>query len=110
MDIYLERFCKYDGPREFFPEFRELLCALSLRTFCGDYITEDKLLLLPIITTELPLLWSWSISIIIPYTKTWYGKKIADDTMKILRIVLLWLKHINENNGTLNVLWMNGFI
>ena len=45
MDIYLERFCKYDGPREFFPEFRELLCALSLRTFCGDYITEDQIAL-----------------------------------------------------------------
>lgn len=84
MDIYLERYLNYNGPRKFFPEFRELLCALSLRTFCGDYITEDQISLIADnyfrITAALELV---NFPIIIPYTKTWYGKKIADDTMKI---------------------------
>ncbi|RCK65483.1 hypothetical protein Cantr_01290 [Candida viswanathii] len=101
MDIYLERFCNYDGPREFFPEFRELLCALSLRTFCGDYITEEQIALIADnyyrVTAALELV---NFPIIIPYTKTWYGKKIADDTMKIFEnCAAMSKKHINEDNG-----------
>lgn len=101
MDIYLDRFIGYEGPRTFFPEFRELLCALSLRTFCGDYITEEQIALIADnyfkITAALELV---NFPIIIPYTKTWYGKKIADDTMKIFESCAAKAKkHINEEGG-----------
>lgn len=101
MDIYLDRFCSYDGPREFFPEFRELLCALSLRTFCGDYITEKQIKLIADnyfkITAALELV---NFPIIIPYTKTWYGKQIADQTMNIFAACSAEAKkYINEENG-----------
>lgn len=102
MDKYLEKFTNFDGPRKFFPEFRELLCALSLRTFCGDYITEEQIKLIADnyyrITAALELV---NFPIIIPYTKTWYGKMIADDTMKIFEAcAAMAKKHINEENGT----------
>ncbi|KAI3404608.1 ERG5 [Candida oxycetoniae] len=102
MDIYLEKFCKYKEPREFFPEFRELLCALSLRTFCGDYITDDQISLVADnyyrVTAALELV---NFPIIIPYTKTWYGKKIADDTMKVFENCAAMAKvHINEKGGS----------
>lgn len=101
MDLYLEKFTSFEGPREFFPEFRELLCALSLRTFCGDYITEEQIKLIADnyyrITAALELV---NFPIIIPYTKTWYGKKIADETMKIFEACSSRAKkHINEENG-----------
>lgn len=101
MDIYLEKFCTLDGPREFFPEFRELMCALSLRTFCGDFITDGQIKLIADnyfrITAALELV---NFPIIIPYTKTWYGKKIADETMKIFEDCAAKAKvHINEKNG-----------
>ncbi|ODV79114.1 cytochrome P450 [Suhomyces tanzawaensis NRRL Y-17324] len=101
MDIYLDRFVNYDGPREFFPEFRELLCALSLRTFCGDYILEEQIAEIADnyyrITAALELV---NFPIIIPFTKTWYGKKLAHDTMKIFeKCAEMSKKHINENDG-----------
>lgn len=101
MDIYLDRFISYDSPRKFFPEFRELLCALALRTFCGDYITEEQISLIADnyykITAALELV---NFPIIIPYTKTWYGKKIADETMKIFEKCAGMSKiHINEKQG-----------
>lgn len=102
MDIYLKRFIDYEGPKQFFPEFRELLCALSLRTFCGDHITEDQIALIADnyyrVTAAMELV---NFPIIIPYTKTWYGKKIADDTMKIFEKCAEHAKIvINEENGT----------
>ncbi|CAK9442365.1 uncharacterized protein LODBEIA_P61080 [Lodderomyces beijingensis] len=101
MDFYLEKFCNYEGAREFFPEFRELLCALSLRTFCGDYITEDQIALIADnyyrVTAALELV---NFPIIIPYTKTWYGKKIADDTMKIFEKCSAKAKIHIENGGS----------
>lgn len=100
MDKYLELFCDYDGAREFFPEFRELMCALSLRTFCGDYITEPQIKLIADnyykVTAALELV---NFPIIIPYTKTWYGKKIADDTMKIFERCSEQAKIHIENGG-----------
>lgn len=101
MDIYLDKFCSYDGPREFFPEFRELLCALSLRTFCGDYISDEQIKLIADnyfkITAALELV---NFPIIIPYTKTWYGKQIADQTMNIFAECSAEAKkYINEKNG-----------
>lgn len=101
MDKYLEQFINYDGPREFFSEFRELMCAISLRTFCGDYITEEQIKLIAHnyyhITAALELV---NFPIILPYTKTWYGKKIADETMKIFEACAAMCKeNINEHNG-----------
>jgi C-22 sterol desaturase len=101
MDLYLERFTSYLSPRKFFPEFRELLCALSLRTFCGDYITEEQIALIADnyfrVTAALELV---NFPIIIPYTKTWYGQKIADETMKIFESCAgMSKKFINEENG-----------
>lgn len=101
MDIYLERFCSYDGPRVFFPEFRELMCALSLRTFCGDYITESQIKLIADnyfkITAALELV---NFPIIIPYSKTWHGKRIADQTMKVFELCAAVAKeHINVKGG-----------
>lgn len=100
MDKYLEKFVNMDSPRKFFPEFRELLCALSLRTFCGDHITEDQIKIIADnyfrVTAALELV---NFPIIIPYTKTWYGKKIADDTMKIFENCAAMSKRkINDNN------------
>lgn len=86
MDKYLERYLNFTEPKQFFPEFRELMCALSLKTFCGDYITEEQISLIADnyfrITAALELV---NFPIIIPYTKTWYGKKIAHETMLIFQ-------------------------
>lgn len=86
MDKYIKMFIEKtkEGPTVFFPEFREIMCAISLRTFCGEYITEDQIKNVADnyyrVTAALELV---NFPIIIPYTKTWYGQKIADDTMKV---------------------------
>lgn len=86
MDKYLEKFVEITKKdyQVFFPEFRELLCAISLRTFCGEYITEEQIKEVADnyyrVTAALELV---NFPIILPYTKTWYGKKIADETMNV---------------------------
>ncbi|GMM31024.1 C-22 sterol desaturase [Martiniozyma asiatica (nom. inval.)] len=86
MDHYLAKFIEItkSDSRVFFPEFREYMCAISLRTFCGDYITEDQVKKIAddyyLVTAALELV---NFPIIIPFTKTWYGKRTADMTMKI---------------------------
>lgn len=66
-------------PMPFMPHFRELMCAVSLRTFVGEYMPEESVLKIADeyykITAALELV---NFPIIIPYTKTWYGKKAAD--------------------------------
>lgn len=66
-------------PIPFMPEFRELMCAVSLRTFVGHYISDDAVKKIAddyyLITAALELV---NFPIIVPYTKTWYGKKAAD--------------------------------
>lgn len=61
------------------PEFRELMCAVSCRTFVGHYISDEAVKKIAddyyLITAALELV---NFPIIIPYTKTWYGKKAAD--------------------------------
>ncbi|CAI4212072.1 unnamed protein product [Parascedosporium putredinis] len=52
-------------PTAFMALFREINCALSLRTFFGDYISPDALVNVP-------------LSMYIPFTKTWLGKRTAD--------------------------------
>ena len=66
-------------PIPWMPEFRELMCALSCRTFVGHYMDEAAVKKIAddyyLITAALELV---NFPIIIPYTKTWYGKKAAD--------------------------------
>lgn len=85
-DKYLEMFVEHskDGPVPYMPLFREINCAVSLRTFCGTYITDDQVKTISDnyfrITEALELV---NFPIILPFTKPWYGKKIADLTMAI---------------------------
>ncbi|KAK5034069.1 RNA polymerase C-22 sterol desaturase, partial [Cryomyces antarcticus] len=61
------------------PHFRELMCAVSCRTFVGHYMSEQAVKKIAddyyMITAALELV---NFPIIIPFTKTWYGKKAAD--------------------------------
>lgn len=63
----------------FMPTFRELMCALSCRTFVGHYMPEETIKKIAddyyLITASLELV---NFPIIIPFTKTWYGKKASD--------------------------------
>lgn len=81
---YFKRFLditkENDGkPVPFMPEFRELMCAVSCRTFVGHYISDEAIKKIAddyyLITAALELV---NFPIILPYTKTWYGKKAAD--------------------------------
>jgi sterol 22-desaturase len=81
---YFKRFLKITEdnggkPVPFMPEFRELMCAVSCRTFVGHYISDEAVKKIAddyyLITAALELV---NFPIIIPFTKTWYGKKAAD--------------------------------
>lgn len=66
-------------PVPFMHEFREVVTAVSLRTFCGYYISDEAVKKIAddyyMITEALELV---NFPIIIPFTKTWYGKKASD--------------------------------
>jgi sterol 22-desaturase len=66
-------------PIPFMHEFRELMCAVSCRTFVGHYLSEEATKKIAddyfLITAALELV---NFPIIIPFTRTWYGKKAAD--------------------------------
>ncbi|KAB8337162.1 hypothetical protein FH972_021466 [Carpinus fangiana] len=66
-------------PAPFMPHFRELMCAVSCRTFVGYYMPDEAMKKIAddyyLITAALELV---NFPIILPYTKTWYGKKAAD--------------------------------
>lgn len=73
-----------DGkPVPFMAEFREVMCAVSCRTFVGHYISDEAVKKIAddyyLITAALELV---NFPIIIPYTKTWYGKKAADMVLR----------------------------
>lgn len=82
LDLFLET--SKDGPVPYMHLFREINCAVSLRTFCGTYITPEQVQTISdnyyLITKALELV---NFPIILPFTKPWYGKKIADMTMDI---------------------------
>lgn len=63
----------------FMPFFRELMCAISCRTFVGHYMSDSAIKKVAddywMITAALELV---NFPIILPFTKTWYGKKAAD--------------------------------
>lgn len=66
-------------PTPFMSHFRELMCAVSCRTFVGHYMADEAVKKIADdyykITAALELV---NFPIIIPFTKTWYGKKAAD--------------------------------
>lgn len=87
-DIAMERFLKVtkdagNKPIPFMAEFREVNCAASCRTFVGYYISDEAIKKIADdyynITAALELV---NFPIILPYTKTWYGKKAADMVME----------------------------
>ena len=66
-------------PKAFMPVFRELQCAVACRTFVGHYMSEKVVKKIAhdyyLITAALELV---NFPIILPFTKSWYGKKAAD--------------------------------
>ena len=87
-EVYEKYFAKFvdisqrehDGkPIPFMPLFRELMCAVSCRTFVGHYVSDAAVKKIADdyykITAALELV---NFPIIIPFTRTWYGKKAAD--------------------------------
>ena len=84
-DKYFAKFLeisKQADPRKgtrFMPVFRELMCAVSCRTFVGHYMSDAAVKKVAddywMITAALELV---NFPVIIPFTKTWYGKKAAD--------------------------------
>lgn len=70
-------------PTPWMPEFRELMTAVSCRTFVGHYMSDEVVKKIAddyyLITAALELV---NFPIILPYTKTWYGKKAADMVME----------------------------
>lgn len=67
------------NPIPFMPVFRELMCAVSCRTFVGHYMSDAGVKKIADdfynITAALELV---NFPIILPFTKSWYGKKAAD--------------------------------
>ncbi|KAI9669449.1 MAG: RNA polymerase C-22 sterol desaturase [Caeruleum heppii] len=83
-DTYFAKFLEkseqnHGQPVPFMSTFRELNCAVSCRTFVGHYITDQAVKKIADdyykITAALELV---NFPIIIPFTKTYYGKKAAD--------------------------------
>lgn len=81
---YFEEFVKASSeaqgkPLPWMPAFRELMCAVSCRVFVGHYISERAVKKIAddyyLVTAALELV---NFPIIVPFTKTWYGKKAAD--------------------------------
>ncbi|KAN0071516.1 Cytochrome P450 [Elaphomyces granulatus] len=66
-------------PLPWMPLFRELMCAVSCRTFVGHYLSHEAVKKISddyyLITSALELV---NFPIILPFTKAWYGKKAAD--------------------------------
>jgi C-22 sterol desaturase len=83
-DVYFKKFLDAtkkaeDKPVPFMPEFREVTCAVACRTFVGHYISDNAVKKIADdyfhITEALELV---NFPIIIPFTRTWYGKKASD--------------------------------
>jgi sterol 22-desaturase len=69
-------------PQPFVYDFRELMCAVSCRTFVGHYMSREGVKKIAddyyAITAAMELV---NFPFIIPYTRTWYGKKAADQVV-----------------------------
>ncbi|KEY70879.1 hypothetical protein S7711_00725, partial [Stachybotrys chartarum IBT 7711] len=66
-------------PVPFMFEFRDLMCAVSCRTFVGHYISDETVQRIAedyyLITKALELV---NFPVILPFTNAWYGKKTCD--------------------------------
>jgi C-22 sterol desaturase len=87
-DMYFERFVARSAannykPLPWMPEFRKLMCTISCRTFVGHYISESALDKIAhdyyLITAALELV---NFPIVLPFTKSWYGKRAADMVLR----------------------------
>ncbi|XWX01965.1 hypothetical protein V2A60_009997 [Cordyceps javanica] len=82
-DKFVAQSLENDGkPFQFMGWFRELNCALSCRTFFGDYITKEAVKKIAddfYKVTEAMELVNVPFSMYIPYSKQWLGKRIADE-------------------------------
>ncbi|KAE9366219.1 cytochrome P450 [Stipitochalara longipes BDJ] len=71
-------------PTPFMGHFREINCALSCRTFVGHYISDEAVKKIAddyyCITAALELV-NVPLSIYVPYTKVWRGKRAADGVL-----------------------------
>ncbi|CAL5874788.1 uncharacterized protein PFLUO_LOCUS9090 [Penicillium psychrofluorescens] len=71
----------HERPMAFMAMFREINCALSCRTFFGDYISQDAVKKITddfyLATAALELV-NIPLSMYIPFTKPWLGKRAAD--------------------------------
>jgi sterol 22-desaturase len=86
-EVYNKYFAKFleisrenhGKPVPWMPVFRELMCAVSCRTFVGHYMTDRVVKRISddyyLITAALELV---NFPVIFPFSKTWYGKKAAD--------------------------------
>ncbi|RAL11184.1 cytochrome P450 [Aspergillus homomorphus CBS 101889] len=83
---YFDRFvsasqANNNRPLPFMTLFREINCALSCRTFFGDYISQDAVQKIAddfyLATAALELV-NIPLSMYVPFTKPWWGKRTAD--------------------------------
>lgn len=102
-DEYMERwvvFSEKHGPRKYLWEFRYLNCAVALKTFCGSYFSEDQFKSISEnyyrVSDALDLV---TFPIILPYTKAWHGRKVADMIMNILAQCAQRSKHKIGSGG-----------
>lgn len=86
LEYYFDKFvaasdANQSRPIAFMALFREINCALSCRTFFGNYITQDAVKKIAddfyLATAALELV-NVPLSIYVPYTKVWLGKRVAD--------------------------------
>jgi C-22 sterol desaturase len=87
--VYSDYFSKFvagtktndNKPMKFMTLFREINCALSCRTFFGNYISQDAVKRVAddfyLVTAALELV-NVPLSMYIPFTKPWLGKRTAD--------------------------------
>ncbi|WPG97610.1 sterol C-22 desaturase [Acrodontium crateriforme] len=90
-EVYREYFAEFlemtkekkGEPQTFVYKLRELMCAVSCRTFVGHYMSREAVKRIADdyynITAALELV---NFPIIVPFTKTWYGKKAADKVIE----------------------------
>lgn len=84
MELFLKQTEDAGGkPVPFMTMFRELMCAVSCRTFVGQYISDAAIKKIADdyyhITEALELV---NFPIIIPFTRTWYGKKASEAVLE----------------------------
>ncbi|KAK4632000.1 Cytochrome P450 61 [Fulvia fulva] len=72
------------SPKPWVYNIRELITAVSCRTFVGHYMSREQVKKIAedyyYITAALELV---NFPIIVPFTKTWYGKKAADQVLDV---------------------------